>query len=153
MLSGLFFAGCSSSLPEPINPKTEWLDYSDQRAGYAIKYPAKHRLVPGGNGEVAFRGPDSRIAYRITIASFEEAKRRKLWVQTEPVGTTYVSGGFTSHRYVYDFKEGMKSERRVAFVLDRDEKMLALEFPIAKNNSEGTLDEGQTEVLKSFIIL
>jgi hypothetical protein len=153
LLTTLSFTACSSSPPEPINARGDWLDYADQRAGYSIKYPAKYRLVPGGNGEVAFRGEDKKIAYRISIATFDEAKKRGLWVSTEPIGTTYVSGGFTAHRYVYSVLDGTSKEHRAAFVLDREGKMLALEFHIAGNNSEGTLDDGQMEVLKSFTIL
>ncbi len=153
MFSISFFVSCSSAPPEPIDAKGDWLDYSDQRAGYRVKYPAKYRLVPRGNGEVAFRGPDNKIAYQINIATFEEAKKRGLWVVTEPIGTTYVSGGFTSHRYVYDHYDGLSKEHRVAFVLDRKGKMLALEFHIADKNTEGSLDAGQEEVLKSFTVL
>ncbi len=147
------FTGCTSSPPEPINPRTEWLDFSDQRARYSIKYPAKYRLVPRGNGEVAFRGADNKIAYQVNIATFEEAKKRGLWVVTEPIGTTYISGGFTSHRYVYDHWDGPNKEHRVAFVLERDGRMLGLEFPIDAKNTEGVLDEGQQAVLISFTIL
>jgi len=144
---------CSASPPVPIDAKGDWLDYSDSRLGYSIKYPGNFRLVPKGSGEIGFRGPDNKVAYRMTVATFDEAKKRGLWVTTEPIGTTYVSGGITSHRYVYDYQIGMKKEHRVAFVVDREGKMLALEFHIASNNTEGTLDQGQTEVLQSFILL
>lgn len=148
----LILTACSTPSPTPIDPKSEWLDFSDARAGYSIKYPATYRIVPGGNSEVGFRGPDKRIAYKITYATYDEARKRGLWVTTEPIGTTYVSGGITSHRYVYDYWDFPRKEHRVAFVIERKEKMLALEIPIAPGNSEGTLDEGQQAVLASFIL-
>jgi len=41
----------------------------------------------------------------------------------------------------------------LAYVIEREEMMLALEFRIDNRNVDGILDQGQKEVLKSFTIL
>lgn len=147
-------SGCGSKAPAPIDPKkTEWLEYYDARYGYALKYPATYMIVPMGNGEVGIKGTDKRLAYRISHVDLETAKKRKLWVTTEPVGTVYISGGHIAHHYVYNQRDGLTYTRMAAYVVEREGKMLAIEFAIAAGNEAGTLDPGQEEALKSFILL
>jgi len=154
VLLAVFLAGCGKKAPASIDPKkTEWLDYSDVRTGYALKYPATYNIEPKGSGEIAVIGADKRVAYRVCYVDYETAKKRGLWVLTEPVATEYISGGRISHKYVYDYGNKLNYARTVAYVIEREGKMLALEFRLDSRNGEGILDPGQEEVLKSFIIL
>jgi len=146
--------GCGAKGPAPIDPKkTEWLDYSDTRIGFAIKYPATYNFEPKGGGEIWVIGPDKKLAYRVCYVTYEEAKKRGLWVQTEPVGNEYISNGRTSHKYVYKYGNAFTFSRTAAYVIEREGKMLALEIRLDRNNEAGTLDPGQEEVLRTFTIL
>jgi hypothetical protein len=148
----LILAGCGAKGPAPIDPNSDWVNYSEGRVGYSFKYPANYNLVPSGNGEIAVRGKDHRIAFRVCFVTEAEAKKRGLWVTTEPLDELNLSN-HTVRRYVYDHWDGPTYSHTVAYVATLDTgKMIGLEFCLDRSNTPGRLDEGQTKVLESFTI-
>ena len=142
-----FLSTCRSSASPELPPDFEWTTWSNVAAGYSLEVPEVYAAdVEDGGNAVYFRWGRT-VPVKVYLTDLESAKGHGLWVNEEPTGTTTLAG-LAATRYDYTHCDGPFCSRIASFVLEREDRWLALEF-----RSHGELDSVNQRIHSSFALL
>ncbi len=142
----LLITGCEDRPPPPLSMATvEWATYSNEQVGYTVQYPAAFTLQNSSNGRDLQLRHDGFPVIVINYTTRQEAEGRGLWADHEPVGDVELAGK-TGKKYVYNHYDGPFYMRTHSYVIEHNDRFLAVEFR-TKSNSADSL---QQHILQSF---
>tara|TARA_Y100000590_G_scaffold404917_1_gene492824 strand:+ start:2518 stop:2913 length:396 start_codon:yes stop_codon:yes gene_type:complete len=125
--------------------KLEWATYNNEQVGYTVQYPTAFTLQNNSNGRDLILRHNGFPVIAINYTTREEAVSRDLWAGYEPAGDIELAGK-AGKKYIYKHYDGPFYMRTFSYVIEHNNRFLALEFRI-KNDS---VDSLQQHILQSF---
>ena len=137
-------ASCKSSPPAwPAAQDVHWSTYTREDVGFSLEHPDTFRPEQNGDDTVFYN--NGFPSFRVLLVDAPAAKRRGLWVVSQPLETVTVAGQ-PAQRYVYDHGDFVTYTPTVAYVLPQYDKQLGIEF-----RTDGTtLNATAQHMLDSF---
>ncbi len=124
----LILAGCKSTPPAwPRAADVRWSTYTRTDVGFSVAVPETFRSEQNGDDTVFYAS--GFPIFRVLWVDEEAARRRGLWVVSQPVETVTVAGQ-PAQRYVYDHGDFVTYTPTIAYVLPWHGKQLGIEFRI-----------------------
>ncbi len=106
----------------------DWKTYENSTLGYHFKYPATHTVATNGDVVLVY-GSDTSTLAKVTHRLDAVDGSLTTWYDTTPVADAKL-GDVNGKRFEYRYCDGPScGPETVAFVVQRNGKLLGLEFP------------------------